>query len=237
MLKSGRCVIVLERGFTQPRREWFSLALNGLNGRGLFPPSDGDGSRWNRHFAHNLQPWRQEEGNYALLIGQVPGDAALHGLDIVAWAQRTTTKLVELGHRVVYRPHPKYLTPCPKGAEYSDGTLVEDLAGASRVVTYNSTTAVEAVLAGVPAVTLDIGSIAYPVASHELEAPLVRPDRTRWCNDLAWRQWSLAELEDGTAWAHIRPTVFTLLAEATAARSDQKGRATWDSDATVAQRS
>jgi hypothetical protein len=207
MLRSGRCIIVIERGFIQPRSEWYSLAVNGFNGRGQFAPSQDNGERWERHFAHHLKPWRESDEGYALLIGQVPGDAALHGLDIVAWAQRTTSELVRLGHRVVYRSHPNRMTPCPDGAERSGKSLEQDLAGASRVVVYNSTTAVESVLAGVPTVTMDIGSVAYPMASHDLDAPLVRPDRTKWCHDMSWYQWTLEELEDGTAWEYLKPLV------------------------------
>jgi hypothetical protein len=207
MLHSGRSVIIIERGFIQPRTEWFSLAVNGFNGRGQFPPSQDDGERWDKHFAHHLKPWRDGDEGYGLLIGQVPGDAALHGLDMVDWAQRMTNELVRLGHKVVYRPHPKGLTPCPEGAEQSTKSLEDDLAGSSRVVVYNSTTAVEAVLAGVPTVIMDVGSVAYPMASHDLSAPLVRPDRTEWCHDIAWRQWTLDELENGTAWNYIKPLV------------------------------
>jgi hypothetical protein len=142
-----------------------------------------------------------------LLIGQVPQDAALQGTDIVRWAQQTTDQLAALGHRVLYRPHPLSTTPCPRGAELSTGTLDEDFANADRVVTFNSTTAVEAIFAGIPTVIHDIGSPAYPMASHDVAESLVRPDRTKWCHDMAWRQWSLEEMADGTAWVHALKSI------------------------------
>lgn len=202
MLSSGRHVVVMERGFIQPRFEWCSLTVDGFNGRGLCAPANDQGERWERLFSHHLKPWRTGGGNYALLIGQVPQDAALQGNDIVGWAQQTADKLAALGHRVLYRPHPLCTTPCPRGAELSTGTLEEDLANADRVVTFNSTTAVEAILAGIPTVIHDAGSPAYPMASHNVAEPLVRPDRTKWCHDMAWRQWSLEDMADGTAWGH-----------------------------------
>lgn len=200
-----RPILVLERGFLPSRRDWVTLAVDGFNGRGQFAPAGDGGERWERYFSHLLKPWKTDEQGYALVIGQVPGDAALHGADIVAWAQETTDELVSQGHRVVYRPHPSLPTPCPAGAELSTGSLEGDLAGASRAVIYNSTTAVESILAGVPTVISDMGSVAYPMASHSITAPLVRPDRTGWCHDLAWRQWTLEELADGSAWNHVRP--------------------------------
>ncbi len=212
MLADKKFVIILELGFIQPRNQWVSIAVNGFNGRGHFAPASDNGARWEKHFSHHLKPWREGDDGYALVIGQVPGDAALHGQNVAAWAKSTTAELIRLGHRVVYRPHPKGPTPCPPGAELSSRSLEEDFAGAARVVVYNSTTAVESVLAGIPTVVMDIGSVAYPMASHALDAPLVRPDRTRWCHDMAWRQWTLEELANGTAWNHVKqllPTTFS----------------------------
>jgi hypothetical protein len=204
MLSSNRHVLVMERGFIQPRFEWCSLAFDGMNGRGKFAPAGDGGERWERCFAHHLRPWRTEPGDYALLIGQVPNDSALHGQDIVQWVSEQAARLLKLGLPVVYRPHPLHPTPCPEGATLSTGTLEEDFERADRVVTFNSTTAVEAVLAGIPTVISDIGSVAYPMASHEVEEPLVRPDRTAWCHDLAWRQWTIEEFASGEAWEHVK---------------------------------
>lgn len=144
-------------------------------------------------------------GDYSLVIGQVPNDSAFWGTVIVAWAQATTDRLKGLGHRVVYRPHPEAETPCPLGAELSTGSLAEDFEHADRVVTYNSTTAVEAVLAGLPTVIHDHGSVVYPMALHDVAEPRIRPDRTKLCHDLAWRQWLLEEFRNGAAWMHIAP--------------------------------
>ena len=176
MLRSGRCCHRgRARNSFQPRKEWFSLAINGFNGRGQFVPSQDKANDGKSILLITSSHGVKSDEGYALLIGQVPGDAALHGLDIVEWAQKMRRELIRLGHKVVYRPHPKGITPCPEGAELSTKSLDEDLAGASRVVVYNSTTAVGAVLAGIPTVTMDIGSVAYPMASHDLSAPLVRP--------------------------------------------------------------
>lgn len=201
-IETGKHILVLERGFLQPRNSWISLSWDGFNGRGSFPGAADGGARWDHHFGPMLKPWRQSRGGNALLIGQVPGDAALFGLDIIAWTQEMSAKLIDLGNRVTYRPHPLSVTPCPNGANLSIDDLETDLALADFVVTYNSTTAVESILAGVPTIVMDIGSVAYPMASHSLEEPLRYPDRTSWCHDLAWRQWSLKELSDGSAWQH-----------------------------------
>jgi hypothetical protein len=201
---AGRPVLVMEQGYIYPRYQWCSLAVNGLNGRGAAPTATDGGERWNRLFADHLKPWRETDKGYSLVIGQVPGDASLDGADIAAWVNTQVAGLLDLGHEVVFRPHPRAPLPCPKGATLSTSSLTEDLAGAGRVVCFNSTTTVEAILAGVPTVITDPGSVAYRMGSHDIRDPLVRPDRTQWCHDLAWRHWSLEELADGTAWRHLR---------------------------------
>ena len=204
MLASGRHVLVMERGFLPNRREWCSLALDGFNGRGEFAPAGDGGERWQKHFAHLLKPWRQAEGDYVLMIGKGENDVSLHGADFKAWASEQAELLRKAGHRILYRPHPDRPTPCPAGAELSTGSLQSDLSRASFVVSFNSSTDVEAVLSGIPAVITDVGSLAYPVASHSLLEPIALPDRSQWCNEMAWRQWTLDELRSGYAWDHLR---------------------------------
>lgn len=209
MRSTGRRVLVMERGHLQPRRGWLSLGLDGLAGRGIYPPCADSGERFERNFGNMVKPWRSG-GNYVLLIGQVPGDAALHGLHMEPWAQSVTDTLTERGHRVVWRPHPKVVAKglsdfCPAGAEKSSRNLDDDLANARMVVVWSSTTAVEAVLAGVPTIAMDEGSIAWPVTGHDLVSGAPTPDRTEWLHALAWKQWNIGEVRSGLAWDHIAP--------------------------------
>ena len=213
----NRNILVLEGGFIQPRDKWLSLGFNGLNGYATFAPTPNDsGGRFNQYYAGYLKPWKDKIGGYALLIGQVPSDAALHGLNMNVWLQDVTEKLIASGIDVVFRPHPNVVNDSkrrrsrffiPQGAKLSRGKLSEDLAGAAYCVIYSSTTAVESVLAGVPAVVMSKGSVAWPMTSHDLRNPIITPERMHWCHDLAWRQWSLEELANGTAWEHTRRAI------------------------------
>jgi hypothetical protein len=82
----------------------------------------------------------------------------------------------------------------------------EDLAEAFCVVTHSSNTAVEAILAGVPAFVLG-QSAAQPFACNDLkliEAPFVSyGDRWNWAGVLADNQWTLKEIREGKAWADL----------------------------------
>jgi hypothetical protein len=69
-------------------------------------------------------------------------------------------------------------------------------------VTFNSNSAVDAVLAGVPAYVEDEGGMAFDVASHTV-GEIHRPDRAQWAHDLAYCQWTVDEMASGATWEHL----------------------------------
>lgn len=198
----GHDVLVLERGYLGDRFNWTSLAWNGLNGYGDFasPPDDG-GERFNQHY--ELKPWRETDGEYVLVMGQVPGDASLRGKNLMPWYESVGVLAAEAyGIPVKFRPHPntekKGIRQNPRHCQRSFEQLDEAIAGAHVVITYNSNSAVDAVVRGVPAIAMDKGSMAWDVVGHNI-GDLVRPDRSSWAAKLAWTQWSLDEIRSGFA--------------------------------------
>jgi hypothetical protein len=200
----GGEVCIIERGYVGDRFAYASVSFGGgLNGRGIFRGPFHDGSRWERHHAHLLKPWRRRDG-YALLIGQVPGDQSIAGVDIDAWYRRAAADLKSAGWDVRFRAHPVavqrgYTSGVP-GVPTIGGDLASALDGAGVVVTFNSNTGVESVLAGVPTITMDQGAMAYPVTGHELGKMQPTPDRTGWAYALAWKQWRMEEMLSGVCW-------------------------------------
>jgi hypothetical protein len=84
----------------------------------------------------------------------------------------------------------------------ADRPLQEELLDAHVLVTYNSNSAVEAVLAGVP-VICDSVCAAAQVSSTKLtdvENPPRPENREAWLRHLTYSQFRLRELADGTAW-------------------------------------
>lgn len=204
--RAGHTVVVMERGYLGDRFAWTSLGMNGLNGRATFPeaPKDG-GERFGRMAA--LQPWRDGPG-YALIVGQVPGDASLQGRNLEPWYAGMAENARGAGLEPVFRQHPRAAErgyrQGPPGVRCHTGSLAEALSGAAQVVTYNSNTGVDALLAGVPVYADNEGSMAWPLASRVV-GDLSRPDRESWAHNLAWRQWSLDEIADGTALKGLLP--------------------------------
>lgn len=204
--EAGRRVLVMERGYIGDRFKWTSLAWNGLNGRGKVPPVDDCGARWRKHFAGQVGAWK-ETGDCALVMGQVPGDMSLAGVDIQAWYGQALRAAERFGLPVLFRPHPVAAARgarLPPGAKALGGELAAALARARYVLTFNSNSGVDAVLAGVPSIVCDEGSMAWPVAGHGLDAEPPEPDRTTWCASIAWRQWLLEEIASGEAWDYLK---------------------------------
>lgn len=196
-------ILVAERAYLPDRFEWTSLGWDGLNGRARWPQAQDNGQRFWRNWGAYARAWEEFDGYY-LVIGQVLGDAALTMVDFTKWVRETIEGLQRLDVDVRFRAHPEALK---RGQTFGvpdhlviGGDLQDNLAGAAAVVTWNSNTGVDAVLAGVPTVTSDIGAMAWPVTSHSIFEPLVMPDRNEWFRDMAWRQFTMNEIRSGFAW-------------------------------------
>jgi len=201
--KAGRDVLVLERGYVGDRFQYTSIGWNGLNGLATFPDYPGDGGARFRSLGVPLQPWRPS-GEYVLLVGQVHGDAALRGRNLAGWyvaAAKAAT--AEYGLPVRFRPHPLEVrrlgvVRTVAGTQQDTGPLQDTLARAAVVVTWNSNTGVDGLLAGKPVVAAGDGAMAAPLAARELGGRC-DPDREAWAHALAWKQWTLDEIRSGDA--------------------------------------
>ena len=209
VIESGARILCMERGHLQDRMVYASLGWDGLGNRGRYPKAP-DGERWERLFGRLLEPWK--DGTHVVVFGQCPGDAALTGMasSFQAWAQRVVDEARGFGLPIIYRPHPVILqrgdTWHPNGASLSELSLRQDIERAAIAITYNSTSGVECVLAGAPTITLDEGAMAWPVSAHEILVPPM-PDRTAWCHDMAYTNWTIDEIADGTAWELLRTVI------------------------------
>lgn len=205
----GGEICILERGYLGDRFKWTSVSFGGgLNGRGEFRGTSACPGRFFSNFGGLLRSWQRRDG-YALLVGQVPGDMSLAvvGGRLDRWYAQTAAELTGLGYDVRFRAHPEavkrgYHNPNIKGVSDIGGTLADAVAGAGLVVTYNSNTGVESVLAGTPTMAADHGSMAWDVTSH-IPGDVLTPDREEWAARLAWKQWTLDEIASGECWARV----------------------------------
>ena len=137
-----------------------------------------------------------------------------HGTTLQAWLDRVIAEIRESTDRPIkvrLKPKAKYLHEPNTLLEVDWGEpnsvpFEEDLAEAFCIVTHSSNTAVEAILAGVPAFVLG-QSAAQPFAGNDLkmiEAPLTGyGDRWNWAGVLADNQWTPKEIREGKAWSDL----------------------------------
>jgi hypothetical protein len=85
--------------------------------------------------------------------------------------------------------------------------LERDLDDAHAVVGWTSNALTEAACYGVPTYPMSPGAMVTPVAQRpisDIDKIYKMPDRQQWLNDLAYCQWTYQEIQDGTAWNHIK---------------------------------
>lgn len=192
--------ICLENGYLGENRA--SAGWNGLNGRADFC-NENVGSDRGDEYRHLLQPYH--DGHYILVMGQCRGDSALGGIDLAGWVTDVVAELYEDEENalpVYLRPHPKDASFRVEGVDVLNSDLVTALEGAHWVITYNSSSGVDALLAGCAVSAFDPGSMVWDVAGKGLEFRRTR--RGRWLDRLAYCQWSMDEMASGATWEHLR---------------------------------
>ena len=206
--KRGGRGIVLETGYVNrgdDEDSHYAAGWGSINGWADFRNIGMPGDRWDK-LGVKIRPWRHR-GDYILLIGQVPWDASVQHIDMERWLTETAEEIArETSRPIIYRPHPKAGVPKHiTGCRTSGRSLLGDLEASRAVVTFNSTTAIEAVIDGIPTFVLGDGSMAKQVANWSLDrmGRPDTPDREQWAFDLAYSQWTPAEMRSGETWRHL----------------------------------
>lgn len=155
------------------------------------------------------KPWRRLPQGRILLAGMGDKGAFAEGLRPEEWERWAIAELRKYTPRtIVYRPKPswKLAKPIP-GTLYSAPAhdVALEIENAWAVVTHHSNVAVEALIAGVPAFCW--GGVAFEMSLQDLariESPLYPDGRAQWMADIAYTQWSIAEMKLGLPWLHLK---------------------------------
>jgi hypothetical protein len=154
-------------------------------------------------FNKKFQPWNKT-GKTVVVAAPDEKPCKFYGIDLEQWISTTVDTIKKHTDRpVVVRRRAKHRIDRIK-----KDTLESALTDAWALVTYNSVAATESVFLGIPAFTLAPVNAADPVACHDLskiETPFY-PDRDllhAWACHLAYGQFHVDELKDGSAWRHL----------------------------------
>jgi hypothetical protein len=164
-----------------------------------------------------VQPEQGVRDGHVVILGQAPGDSA-HGMNqgqITEWAADVVAACREQvpGRELVWRPHPRTVWEVPGVDRCVDSRregLLETLAGASVVCTYNSTAGLEAIIAGYPVAAW--GRACYSVLTvhaQGLAGAEVAPRCAvrSFLSRVAYTQWSFEEIRAGQPFFFLREMV------------------------------
>lgn len=159
---------------------------------------------------------RQNHSGHVLFCGSSAKYHFFHRLDEpTAFARKLVRTLRGLTERhVIYRPKPSWRgAVAVPGTSMSrgDSSIQDALKSCHVLITHGSAAAMDAILAGVPALVLG-DAIARPIAETDIanvEKPFWPNDkkRLRWAAAMAHCQWTKAELESGEAWEELRQEI------------------------------
>lgn len=207
--KAGRPVVVLEVGGINRGTTW-KVGLNGINQGSYHVPSNVDDSRA-KQLGLKLLPWRTD-GEYIIICGQ--HNKSLQWADMPPmskWIMDTIDTIQQFSKRtIIIRPHPRcplpYIesqfknvynqTPMHIPGTYDNFNL--DFSKVWSTVCWNSNPGSQSIIAGVPSF-VGKSSLASAVANTDLskiENPNM-PERQQWLNELAYTEYTLAEIESG----------------------------------------
>lgn len=166
--------------------------------------------RARRFHVEQPTPWRTEAAHqHILLAGMGDKGSLAEGYRPEEWERWAIAELRKYTSReIVYRPKPSW-----KGAKPIAGTILsprdreveQDLRGCYAVVTHHSNVAVDAIVAGVPSFCW--GGVAACMSLQNLariDIPYYPEQRLQWMADIAYTQWSIAEMRAGLPWLHLK---------------------------------
>lgn len=197
----GAAVIVVENSYLNIRgaKKSFAMSLNRHNGAGMWPAPEY--SRFET-LDIELAPWK-EAGTHILLLPQrgvglppvaMPRDWPASVVPRIKRKSRSTL--------VYVRPHP--------GMSREARPLEDDFKVAWSVVTWGSSAATKALVAGIPVFYEFDRWIAGPGACYGIDrmsldtpAHTLMGDRRAMLESLAWAQWSLEEVQTGEPMARL----------------------------------
>ena len=208
--KQNKKVIVLEVGALFRGTTW-KVGIDGINRDAIFPDGNNNSDRAEQ-LGLKLKPWNTN-GSKIIICTQHDKSQQWEGMppiqqfvvDMIRGVQMWTDK------EIVVRPHPRCKLNIP-GIEvqapkqipgtYDDFDLqFEDVYA---VINWSSNPATQAVMNGIPVFTGQ-SSLAWDMSIKSLtniNNPLL-PDREQWLNNLAYTEWSVPEISQGTPIKHL----------------------------------
>jgi hypothetical protein len=201
--RAGAALMVAENGYIPKAGDttpYYALARNGHNGSGFWYVGAED--RWTP-LGQTIRPWVSRPDGYILVADQRGIGSELMKCPRPFY-ETVAPKIERIFAKAGIRKPPAIRLREHPGRHVAQRSLTEDFSGARAVVTWASNVANEALLAGLPTFRVapyHVNEAALTDLHLLLDPP--QPDRLPAFKKLAWAQWSLREIETGTAFRSL----------------------------------
>jgi len=189
---------------------YHKVSINDRHPTSYYRKRQHDADRLER-FGIQVKPWRKT-GSHILLAGMGDKGSQAEGYPVEQWEREAITAIRQVTDRpILYRPKPSWKKAKPivmAGVAYSAPharEVEDDLRDCWAVVTHHSNVAIDGLVAGIPAFCWR--GVATEMALQDLkriETPMFPDGREAWLRDIAYTQWSIAEMQSGAAWQHLK---------------------------------
>lgn len=218
-LRAGRHAVYIDKGYTRIRGGelgtlYWRTSVDAFQPLKYLHQFGDRGDRWDA-LGVKIRESKQRS-NRVLFAGSSQKYCSWHALgDANDYANAILDKLARYTRReLIYRPKPSWGNGRPVGGFAYSGPSVrfgEELSDMYAIVTHGSNACFEAMLNGIPSIVLGDGITKSLSSSNlkdieSLRVPSV-DEVYRLASSLAYFQWTLKEMEDGTAWQTLRPLI------------------------------
>lgn len=209
---AGRTVIYVDLGYWGRKDNgklsgYHKVVVNGRHPTAYFQSTRHPFDRAER-LNLTIQPWRRG-GEHIMVAGMSAKCAEVEGFRPSEWESLTIEALRKRTDRqIIYRPKPSWAEASRlQGAKFEPehDALPRLLENCHCVVTHHSNVAIDGILAGVPAFTTAGAAGALALSDLDMIESPIRPEgREQFIADLAYTQWTTAEMRTGHVWWHLK---------------------------------
>jgi len=189
---------------------YHKISVNARHPTAYFQRVKHNATRRLPEFGLEVKPFRKG-GEHILLAGMGDKAASAEGLKAEQFERNAIAELRKYTDRpIIYRPKPSWEQAMPiEGTIFSN--KLQDLSEVMNdkcycVVTHHSNVGADAIIAGIPVITLE--GVATVMARTEFSQinDLNYPEegREQWINDICYTQFRPSEMRKGIAWRHLK---------------------------------
>ena len=207
--------IIIEQGFLN-RKYYRSFGINGFAGLSKIIPKDCPKDRFEM-LNIKIKDMKVNNDGYILFCAQLPWDTQVQDIDYNKYInnlfiilKNITDKKIVFRYHPLFKPRGNFNITLPYYVKKDENkNLIDSFNDAYCVISYNSTSLVEAVIEGKPIIALNKMSIVYDLATNDLNNlnKLYIPNKNKILQkmyNISYMQYTEKEYADGTAIKYIK---------------------------------